>query len=80
MRLPRDVSGQQLATALGVLGYMPARQQGDHLCLATLQNGEHHLTFPLHRSLRIGTFSAILSDVEEHFGLNRDQLLERLSL
>ncbi len=80
MRLPRDVSGQKLANALSKLGYLPSRQQGDHLRLTTIQNGEHHLSIPMHRSLRIGTLSAILSDVQEHFGLDRDQLLERISL
>ncbi|HZP82126.1 MAG TPA: type II toxin-antitoxin system HicA family toxin [Chthonomonadaceae bacterium] len=80
MRLPRDVSGQRLANALRVLGYAPTRQDGDHLRLTTQQNGEHHLTIPLHKSLRVGTLANILSDVQAHFGLTRDELLERLTL
>lgn len=80
MRLPRDVSGQRLADALRVLGYLPTRQQGAHLRLTTQQNGEHHLTIPLHTSLRVGTLASILSEVEAHFGLTRDELLQRLTL
>jgi len=80
MRLPRDVSGQQLADALRVLGYVVTRQRGDHLRLTAQQAGEHHVTVPLHDPLRIGTFAGILSDVSARFGLSRDELLLRLKL
>jgi predicted RNA binding protein YcfA (HicA-like mRNA interferase family) len=78
MRLPRDLSGQELARALGVLGYRITRQTGSHLRLTTLEGGEHHITIPRHRSLRVGTLAAILGDVAQHFELSREQLLERL--
>jgi predicted RNA binding protein YcfA (HicA-like mRNA interferase family) len=80
MRLPRDVSGDRLASVLGVLGYMTTRQTGSHLRLTTAQNGEHHISIPRHASLRVGTLSEILADVAEHFSLTRDELLQRLSL
>ncbi len=80
MRLPRDVSGQQLTAALGALGYSVTRQKGDHLRLTTQQEGQHHLSIPLHNPLRIGTFANALSDVAAHFGLTRDELLVRLDL
>jgi predicted RNA binding protein YcfA (HicA-like mRNA interferase family) len=60
MRLPRDVSGQELAQALQVLGYRVTRQTGSHLRVTTQDHGEHHLTIPRHTSLRVGTLSAIL--------------------
>ena len=41
MRLPRDVSGDDLAKALGHLGYRVTRQTGSHLRLTTLEGGEH---------------------------------------
>ncbi len=78
--MPRDVSGQRLATALRVPGYLPTRQRGDHLRLTTEQNGEHHLSIPLHDSLRIGTLAGILADEAAHFSLSRDELLQRLAL
>ena len=48
MRLPRDLSGTDLAQALGALGYRVTRQTGSHLRLTTFEHGEHHLTVPQH--------------------------------
>jgi hypothetical protein len=46
--------------------------------LTTTQRGEHHVTIPCHRSLRVGTLSAILRDVAEHLGIQRQKLVETL--
>lgn len=78
MRLPRDLSGSDLAQALRKLGYSITRQTGSHLRLTTHEHGEHHLTIPLHSPLRIGTLSAILADVSSHFKLSREQQLGKL--
>ena len=78
MKLPRDLSGQDLARQLGNLGYTITRQTGSHIRLTTDENGEHHVTVPKHKALRAGTLAAILSDISDHFGLRRDELLERL--
>jgi predicted RNA binding protein YcfA (HicA-like mRNA interferase family) len=78
MRLPRDLSGQELARALAVLGYRITRQTGSHLRLSTLEGGEHHITIPRHSALRVGTLAAILADVAQHFAMSRDQLVQRL--
>ena len=78
MRLPRDLSGNDLAQTLHKLGYSITRQTGSHLRLTTQEHGEHHLTIPQHTPLRIGTLSAILADVATHFEISRDTLLERL--
>jgi predicted RNA binding protein YcfA (HicA-like mRNA interferase family) len=78
MRLPRDLSGSDLAHALRKFGYSVSRQTGSHLRLTTFEHGEHHLTIPLHTPLRIGTLSAILYDVSTHFKVSREQLLEKL--
>jgi predicted RNA binding protein YcfA (HicA-like mRNA interferase family) len=78
MRLPRDLSGSDLAHSLRKLGYSVTRQTGSHVRLTTYEHGEHHLTIPLHSPLRIGTLSAILYDVSTHFKVSREQLLETL--
>ena len=78
MRLPRDLSGSDLAQTLGNLGYSITRQTSSHLRLTTQQHGEHHLTIPQHDPLRVGTLSAILADVADHFKITREQLLNRL--
>lgn len=78
MRLPRDLSGEDLAKALSQLGYEVTRQTGSHMRLTTQQGGEHYLTIPRHRSLRVGTLAAILRDVARHFGMGREELMERI--
>ena len=78
MRLPRDVSGPALAAALAAFGYRVTRQTGSHLRLTTTERGEHHVTIPVHASLRVGTLSAVLSDVAEHFQSDRNEVAERL--
>ena len=78
MRLPRDVSGTDLAKALTVFGYRTSRQSGSHLRLTTSQHGEHHITIPNHDSLRVGTLAGILTDIAEHFDLTRDDIAMRL--
>jgi predicted RNA binding protein YcfA (HicA-like mRNA interferase family) len=78
MRLPRNLSGDDLITALAKLGYRLTRQRGSHVRLTTDQNGKHDITVPRHDPLRVGTIAAILRDVAAHFGITRDELLERL--
>lgn len=78
MRLPRDLSGTDLARALNVCGYVVTRQTGSHLRLTTRENGEHHVTIPAHAHLRVGTLSAILGEVARHLGIDRSELAGRL--
>jgi predicted RNA binding protein YcfA (HicA-like mRNA interferase family) len=78
MRLPRDLSGAQLAQVLALLGYRETRQAGSHVRLTTQQRGEHHLTIPNHDPIRVGTLSAILSSVADHFDISREELANRL--
>jgi predicted RNA binding protein YcfA (HicA-like mRNA interferase family) len=77
-RLPRDVSGPELAKLLEAFGYAVTRQKGSHLRLTTQHGGEHHITLPNHEALRTGTLNSILKDVAEHAGLTRDALVEQL--
>jgi predicted RNA binding protein YcfA (HicA-like mRNA interferase family) len=78
MRLPRDVSGHDLAAALVILGYRITRQTGSHLRLTTLEGGEHHVTIPAHNPMRMGTLAGILKDIAQHFGISRDDLIRRI--
>ena len=59
-------------------GYRLTRQTGSHLRLTTAERGEHHVTIPRHDALRVGTLAGLLGDVAQHFGLARDELIERL--
>jgi len=78
MRLPRDLSGDELAKKLERLGYHTTRQTGSHLRLTTERGGEHHITIPRHKDLRVGTLSAIFTDIADHLAINRDELMEIL--
>ena len=78
MRIPRDLSGPELARILTAFGYAVTRQTGSHMRLTTSEHGQHHITIPSHEALRLGTLSAILADVAEHLGLSRAELVERL--
>ena len=78
MRLPRNLSGDDLAKALEGLGYKTTRQTGSHMRLTTAELGEHHITIPRTDSLRIGTLSGILADVAAHFGLTREEVIKKI--
>ena len=78
MKLPRDLDGRDLARTLGRLDYQLTRQTGSHMRLTTQRGGEHHITIPDHSPLRIGTLAAILSDIANHLGINREELLNQL--
>ncbi|MDA2927733.1 type II toxin-antitoxin system HicA family toxin [Acidobacteria bacterium AH-259-G07] len=78
MRLPRDVSGDDLVQALKTFGYQVTRQTGSHIRLTTKEHGEHQITIPKHVSLRVGTLSGILSDIAKHFEISRDELIKQL--
>ncbi len=80
MRLPRDVSGKDLITALRTLGYEVTRQTGSHIRMTTSKHGKHHVTVPNHNPLRIGTFAGILDDIAEHFDTDRLEVLARIKL
>jgi predicted RNA binding protein YcfA (HicA-like mRNA interferase family) len=78
MRIPRDLSGNDLAALLKSFSYALTRQTGSHMRLTTQREGEHHVTIPNHPSLRLGTLSGILTDVAHHFGISRDELSKKL--
>lgn len=78
MKIPRDISGNDLVRLLKPYGYVVVRQTGSHLRLVTTQNGQHHITIPNHNPLRIGTLSKILADVADHLQIPRDQIQTQL--
>jgi predicted RNA binding protein YcfA (HicA-like mRNA interferase family) len=59
LRIPRDLSGDDLDRVVAVLGYAVTRQTGSHIRLTTQESGEHHITIPRHEALRVGTLAAI---------------------
>ena len=43
--------------------------------LTTQIMGEHHVSIPAHKPLKVGTLNAILSDVSEHLKISKDEIL-----
>ena len=77
-KIPRDISGNQLAQNLSSFGYEVTRQTGSHLRLTTTVNGEHHITVPAHDPLKIGTLSGILGEVARHLEIPKAELIAQL--
>ncbi|MCJ7525064.1 MAG: type II toxin-antitoxin system HicA family toxin [Candidatus Aminicenantes bacterium] len=78
MRIPREISGLELAGLLKKYGYQISRQTGSHMRLTTLQQGEHHITIPAHQYLKIGTLSGILGAVADHLQMDKTDLMKEL--
>jgi len=78
MRIPRDVSSKLLIKKLAILEYTATRQIGSHIRLTTQRGGEHHITIPNHKPIRVGTLSAILKQVADHHGVEKSQLVKDL--
>ena len=78
MKIPRDLTGNDLIKKLNKFDYQVTRQSGSHIRLTTSVNGEHHITIPNHDPLKIGTLSSILSDIAQHLKITKDELLQRL--
>ena len=78
MKIPRDLSGQDLIKHLKIFGYAVSRQTGSHIRLTTIQNGEHHITIPNHSPLKLGTLSSILNEVAAHLNKSKAELIREL--
>ncbi len=78
MKLPRDLSGLDLARALVRVGYQVTRQTGSHVRLSLSEAPQHHITIPAHQPLKVGTLAAILSEVSARLQVDRADLLQRL--
>jgi predicted RNA binding protein YcfA (HicA-like mRNA interferase family) len=79
VRIPREISGEELIRHLGKLGYKSTRQTGSHVRLTRFSDkGEHHITVPRHKTLRIGTLNNILADVASHLEIEKDAVIREL--
>ncbi|HET56134.1 MAG TPA: type II toxin-antitoxin system HicA family toxin [Ignavibacteria bacterium] len=79
MRLPRDISGDQLVLALEQFGYQVSRQKGSHIRLSkNLAGRNHHITIPNHSPIKIGTLNSIINDLASFHRLSKNELLEKL--
>ena len=73
MKLPTDISGQELLKALLRVGFVVNRQRGSHIVLRR-DAPYARVVVPDHKHLRPGTLRQILNEA----GLTVEQLLELL--
>jgi len=78
MKIPRDLGGKELAKLLRKYGYQITRQTGSHIRLTTTMKGEHHITIPRHKSLRVGTLNNILTDIAGYLEIDKQTLMKEL--
>lgn len=79
MKLPRDLSGEQLIRTLcREWSYGRSGQVGSHVVLETDAPSHQRLVVPAHKNLRVGTLSAILRSVARHKGVAREDILKTL--
>lgn len=78
MKLPRDISGEELARRLARQGYQVSRQTGSHVRLTKSAETEHHITIPRHGTLKVGTLNSILKDIAEHLKVSKEELIREL--
>jgi predicted RNA binding protein YcfA (HicA-like mRNA interferase family) len=78
-KIPRNISGRDLAKLLSQYGYQFDRQAGSHFSLKSNYKGfEHRITIPDHNFIKIGTLDNILSDVANYLGIYKRELKEKL--
>jgi predicted RNA binding protein YcfA (HicA-like mRNA interferase family) len=78
LRIPRDITGEDLIKYLLKYGYLITRQTGSHVRLTTTEKGEHHVTVPLHDPLKIGVLSSILNEISNHLSIDKEILINEL--
>ncbi len=79
MKIPRDLSGHELAAALcRHWGYEKVHQVGGHVILQTRNPTSHRIAVPTHKAMRIGTLHGILRSVANHKGVDRQAILDTL--
>jgi predicted RNA binding protein YcfA (HicA-like mRNA interferase family) len=79
VRLPRDISGDELMRLLKRYGYQTTRQTGSHVRLTSTYRGdEHHITIPRHKNLRVGTLNSILKDIADYLAISKEELTREL--
>jgi len=75
VKLPRDLSGEELAGLLGRFGYVATRQTGSHIRLTSQRQGHpHNITVPAHKSIKSGTLASILRDVSSYLKMSKSDL------
>ncbi len=78
MKVPRDISGQQLISSLKKAGFEISRQTGSHVRLSNNSIPQYHITIPNHKSIKIGTLNNILTALSQYLKITKEELIKIL--
>ncbi|MDD5688348.1 MAG: type II toxin-antitoxin system HicA family toxin [Elusimicrobia bacterium] len=79
MKIPRDISGSELAKLLNKkYDYKITRQTGSHMRLTTKLKGEHHVTIPKHKFIKLGTLNNILQGIANYIETDKQNIIKEL--
>ena len=76
MKIPRDLSGREIAKMLCKhWDYRQVHQEGSHIILQTDIPSHQRIPVPDHNPVRIGTLNSILRLVATHKGVDKKDVL-----
>jgi len=76
-KIPRDISGRELAQLLDKYEYEIKRETGSHMRLVSeIRGKEHKITIPDHSPIKIGTLNNILNDLADYLKIDKKVLLD----
>jgi predicted RNA binding protein YcfA (HicA-like mRNA interferase family) len=79
MKIPRDISSNNLIQLLKKYDYKITHQTGSHIRLTSnIKNVVHHITIPKHKDLKIGTLNNILNDISRYLEIDKESLIHSL--
>lgn len=78
-KIPRNMSGRELAKSLKKYNYQIVRETGSHIRLVSNRQGtEHKITIPDHSPVKIGTLNSVLGDVADYLQMTKDEIVAEL--
>jgi predicted RNA binding protein YcfA (HicA-like mRNA interferase family) len=78
MKVPRDISGQELVSSLKKNGFFVSRQTGSHIRLSSHSTPQYHITIPNHDPIKIGTMNNILTELSIYFKISKKDVAKKL--
>jgi len=79
MRVPRDVDADSIIRLLEKYGYIIVRQTGSHIRMSKkTDEGEHSITIPNHKPIKIGTLQSIAKDISSFNKLDINNFYRQL--
>jgi len=78
-KIPRNITGRELAKLLSKYKYAFVKESGNHIRLvSTYQQAEHKITIPDHQQIKIGTLNNILNDIAEYLKISKQELINEI--